>query len=209
MQQISKSQTLKAKALFVFFMKKIGVYFMINEANSPGGVITDANAAIQAGVKVIHYCEKKLKKREVLENAYILSALCKKNNVLFIVEDYPDIAALVGADGVHLTQPDFSLEHVRKIMGAEKYIGVQFHSLREAINAEESGADYMSIVPDSMTRQTLDKLKRMKELLTLPIIAMGSFSVDQVKELWLAGADGIAIIPGADVSAAKRVINIL
>jgi thiamine monophosphate synthase len=67
----------------------------------------------------------------------------------------------------------------------------------------------MSIVPDSMTRQTLDKLKRMKELLTLPIIAMGSFSVDQVKELWLAGADGIAVIPGADVSAAKRVINIL
>jgi thiamine-phosphate pyrophosphorylase len=189
-------------------MKNIGVCFVINESCSKEGIISDVNTAITAGARVIHYNEKKLRKRDVLENAYILSALCKKNDVLFIVEDYPDIAALVGADGVHLTQPDFSIEHVRRILGNEKYIGVQFHSLREAIDAEEKGADYISIGSHTeiFTKQAMDKLKKMKELLTMPIIAVGEFSLDQVKELWIAGVDGVAVMPGTDVQATTKML---
>lgn len=182
-------------------MKHIGVYFMINESCAQSGIISDVNAAIQAGAKVIHYSEKKLRKREVLENAYILSALCKKNKVLFVVEDYPDIAALVGADGVYLTEMDFSIEHVRRIIGDERYIGVQFHSLKEAIDAEEKGVDYIALGSQTeiLTRNTVEKLRRMKELLTLPIIAMGNFSKEQVRDLWLAGVDGVTVLPGNDV----------
>ena len=185
--------------LFNFFMKNIGLYFIINESCSQEGIITDVNNAIRAGVNVIQYSEKKLRKREVLENAYILSALCKKNNVLFIIEDYPDIAALVGADGVHLTQPDFSIEHVRKIIGDEKYIGVQFLSLREAVHAEEKGVDYISIgswlSPKGVTKATMTTVKKMKELLTVPIIALGYFSLEQIQELFAAGLDGVALMP--------------
>lgn len=189
-------------------MKNVGVCFIINEACSIGGIISDVNTAIKLGAKVIHYNEKKLRKRDVLENAYILSALCKQNNILFIVEDYPDIAALVGADGVHLTQPDFSIEHARRIVGNEKYIGVQFHSLREAIEAEEKGADYISIGSHTevLTKQVIDRLKKMKELLTMPVIAVGEFSLEQVKELWVAGVDGVAVMPGTDVQATKRML---
>ncbi len=180
-------------------MKAVGLYFVVNEAHSKDGIITDVNNAIRAGVRVVHYSEKKLRKRQIVEYAYILSALCRKNNVLFIVEDYPDIAALVDAKGVHLTQRDFSIEHVRKMIGTEKYIGVEFTSLREAVVAEDKGADYISIGSKSgeqqTTKATIITLKKMKEFLTIPIIAMGTFTLDQAQEFFKAGADGVALLP--------------
>ncbi len=177
-------------------MKNIGLYFIISEAHSEQGIITDVNNAIKEGAKVIHYSDKKSRKRQVLENAYILAALCKKNNVLFIVEDYPDIAALVGADGVHLTQPDFSVTHVRKIIGDEKYIGIQFATLRDAVSAEEQGADYICLgAPEASARATLLTMKKMKELLTMPVIALGTFTLKQIEEFMRAGVDGIAMAP--------------
>ena len=181
-------------------MKNVGVYFILNEMHSKNGIITDANNAIKAGVKVIHYSEKKLRKREVLENAYILSALCKKNNVLFIIEDYPDIAVLVSADGVHLTEHDFSIEHVRKIIGDEKIVGVNFTSLRDAVYAEENGADYIGIdtrgVEQKLSlKNTVTTLKKMKDLLTVPVTALGTFTVDQAQNLLISGMDGVGMIP--------------
>lgn len=178
------------------FMKNVGLYFIISEAHAKNGSITDANSAIKAGAKVIHYSDKKSRKRQVLENAYVLAAICKKNNVLFIVEDYPDIAALVGADGVYLTQSDFSMEHVRRVVGEEKYIGVQFATLREAVYAEEHGANYICLGnPETSCRATLSTMKKMKELLTMPIITLGTFTVAQVEDFLRAGADGIAMAP--------------
>lgn len=171
---------------------------MINESNSQDGIITDVNNAIAAGVKVIHYSEKKLRKSQIVENAYVLAALCKKNNVLFIIEDYPDIAALVGADGVHLTQQDFSIEHVRSMLGPEKYIGMQFTCLRDAVHAEENGVDYLCIGASLYgekisTKAMLNTIKKMKELLTIPIIAMGEFSLDDVSALLGIGVGGVAL----------------
>ncbi len=181
-----------------FFMKNIGAYFILNEMHSKNGIITDANNAIGAGIRVIHYSEKKLRKREVLENAYILSALCKKNNVLFIIEDYPDIATLVSADGVHLTQ-DFCIEHVRKIIGPEKIIGVNFTSLREAVYAEEKGADYIGVdtrvAPQLTIKGTVGSMKKMRDLLTVPIVALGAFTLEQTQELLVAGIDGVGMMP--------------
>src|SRR3989338_10717154 len=181
-----------------FSMKNIGAYFILNEMHSKNGIITDANNAISAGIRVIHYSEKKLRKREVLENAYILSALCKKNNVLFIIEDYPDIAALVSADGVHLTQ-EFNIDHVRKIIGPEKLIGVNFTSLREAVYAEEKGADYIGvdtrIAPQLTIKGTVGSMKKMRDLLTVPIVALGAFTLEQTQELLVAGIDGVGMMP--------------
>ena len=179
-------------------MKNIGAYFILNEMHSKNGIITDANNAISAGIRVIHYSEKKLRKREVLENAYILSALCKKNNVLFIIEDYPDIATLVSADGVHLTQ-EFNIEHVRKIIGPEKIIGVNFTSLREAVYAEEKGADYIGVdtrvAPQLTVKGAVGSMKKMRDLLTVPIVALGAFTLEQTQELLVAGIDGVGMMP--------------
>ena len=179
-------------------MKNIGAYFILNEMHSKNGIITDANNAISAGIRVIHYSEKKLRKREVLENAYILSALCKKNNVLFIIEDYPDIATLVSADGVHLTQ-EFNIEHVRKIIGPEKLIGVNFTSLREAVYAEEKGADYIGVdtrvAPQLTVKGAVGSMKKMRDLLTVPIVALGVFTLEQTQELLVAGIDGVGMMP--------------
>jgi len=180
-------------------MKNVGLYFMINDSSTKQGVIADVNAAIRAGCRVIHYNEKKLRKREIVENAYILAALCRRNNVFFIIEDYPDIAAIVGADGVHLTQSDFSIAHARRVIGDEKYIGVQYSSLRQALQAEEEGANYVSIVPENENGKTIkgvvEVIKKIKERLTLPVIAVGVYNLEQMHSLFTMGADGIGVCP--------------
>lgn len=179
-------------------MRNVGLYFIINDSCTKQGVIADVNAAIRAGYRVIHYSEKKLRKREIVENAYIIAALCKRNNVFFIIEDHADVAALVGADGVHLSQPDFSIAHVRRIIGDEKYIGVQYASLRQTLLAEEEGANYVSIAPESEERTmkaVITIAKKIKERLTLPIIAVGRYTPEQMLSLFTVGIDGIGVSP--------------
>ncbi len=179
-------------------MKNLAFHFIINERYSQEGIITDVNTAISAGVKVIQYYDKRLQKKHIVENAFILAALCKKNNVLFLVQDAPDIAALVGADGVHLTQPDFSIDHARRMLGDEKIIGVDFHSFRQAIDAEEKGATYMLLKINPTESKTGDKvlltqLKDIKERITLPIITEVTDTASSVRQLLSEGADGVAV----------------
>lgn len=176
-------------------MDKIGLYFIINESYSQDGIITDVNNAIHAGVRIIQYNERKLRKRQVVENAYILSALCKKNRVLFIVNDYPDVAALVEADGVHLSEPGFSISHVRRMLGDDKLIGMTAHTLREAVHAEEAGVDYITYrVADTAAKKARNTIGKMKELITIPVIAVGDFSFNTINDLARAGVDGIAMM---------------
>ncbi len=191
------SINIKSPSHFLFPMKNISFHFIINELYSQEGIITDANTAISAGIKVIQYNDKRLQKKHVVENAFILAALCKKNNVLFFMQDAPDIAALVGADGVHLTQPDFSIDHAKRMLGDEKIIGVDFHSFRQAIDAEEKGAAYILIKInqiDSKTEQIiLTQVKDLKERITLPIIIEEVSTSPTVRSILHGGADGIAV----------------
>lgn len=182
-------------------MKNLSFHFIINERYSQEGIITDANTAISAGIKVIQYNDKRLQKKHVVENAFILAALCKKNNVLFFMQDAPDIAALVGADGVHLTQSDFSIDHAKRMLGEEKIIGVDFHSFRQAIAAEEKGAAYILVKinqGESRTERTLlTQVKELKERITLPIIIEEITTSSSIQSFVHGGADGIAVFSQA------------
>jgi len=176
-------------------MENLSLHFIINEMNSKDGIITDVNNAINAGIKVVHYNDKKLRKRQIVENAYILSALCRKNNVLFFMQDYPDVAALVGADGVHLTQNDFCVKHVRRMLGDDKVIGVNFTSLRQAVNSEEEGVNYIAItVENQKISMIIPRFRKLREIITIPIIAMGELSFPNIKELFEHGLDGVAML---------------
>ncbi len=180
-------------------MKSLSLHFIINNMHAPNGLITDVNTAINAGVHVVHYSDKKLRKRQIVENAYILSALCKKNDVLFIMQDYPDIAGLVGADGVHLTDRSFSIDHVRRILGPDKIIGADFTSLKDAVEAEDSGVDYVCFNIGDFNNKTtiksiLTKIQKLKEIMTIPIIARGNLSIEGIQELMNKGIDGVALL---------------
>src|SRR5206468_6231988 len=103
--------------------------------------------AAAAGADMIQLREKKLSDRELLERARNVRRWTRKAGVLFIVNDRPDIARLVEADGVHLGQDDMPVREARRLLGLEAIIGVSTHSVEQVREAVLDGATYLGVGP--------------------------------------------------------------
>ena len=141
--------------------------------------------------------------------------MVKRSGGLFIVNDHADIAKAVDADGVHLGQDDLPLEYGRKILGRDKLIGISTHSVEQAREAEAAGADYIGFGPLFPTKtkeagphQGVEKLRLLRNAVSLPVLAIGGIRPDTLAEVMQAGADGIAVISAVlsapDPGAAAR-----
>jgi thiamine-phosphate pyrophosphorylase len=125
----------------------------------------------------------------------------RRSGAAFIVNDHPDIAMAVEADGVHLGQDDLPVEVARKLMGGSRIIGVSTHSVEQARAAQSAGADYIGFGPifttrtkDAGPRQGIEGLRQVRKAVTLPVIAIGGINSGNLDEVLKAGADGVAVI---------------
>src|SRR3989344_4102511 len=128
-------------------LKYFGLYFITDSRLTKKTVIEDVKSAIKGGVKIIQYREKEASKGQMLAEAKEIKKLCQNNNVIFIVNDWIDIALESDADGVHLGQDDSDCENTRKILGKNKIIGLTVHNVKESAEAERLGADYIGLGP--------------------------------------------------------------
>lgn len=126
-----------------------------------------------------------------------------------IINDHADIAAAVGADGVHLGQDDLPLGDARLLLGPERIIGISTHSPEQAMAAQAGGADYIGFGPvfptstkDAGLALGTDALRTVCSMVTLPVLAIGGITVDTAGRAVLAGAAGVAVISG--ILAAKN-----
>ncbi len=182
-------------------LEKIGLYFITDSSLTKNSVIEDCRIAIDAGVQVIQYREKKLKKEQMLEEALEISRMCRNAGVVFIVNDDIEIAHRVNADGVHLGQEDMPIEKARSLLG-NKIIGITVHNLSEAIEAEKKGADYLGASPIFHTDTKKDAgkpigckaLAEIKSNVKIPVIAIGGIKMDNLEEVIRAGVDGVCMI---------------
>lgn len=185
-------------------MKKLkreikGYYFITDEKLSKKGNLSDAKEAVKAGVKAVQYRRKEGETKKLLEEALELKKFC--SNIAFIIDDRVDIALAAEADGVHLGQTDMPLKTARKLLG-NKIIGVTVHNVKEAIEAEKDGADYLGISPifETTTKEDAGKavgiklIKEIKKVSSLPLIAIGGITLENAKEVVEAGADGLCAI---------------
>lgn len=193
--------------------------------------ITDRNAcnlpyedmvlmALKAGVRWVQYRDKERPRRAVYEESVKLMSITKDFNATFIINDYPDIALAVNADGVHLGQEDFSLKEARKMMGEYKIIGISTHTLDQAMNAEKDGADYIGFGPvfhtftkDAGFPKGIDMLNEIKKQIHIPVVAIGGINLGNIISVLQAGADAVAVasaILSGDVSEnAKKFIDVI
>ena len=170
---------------------------------------------ISGGATVIQLREKNLSPPSFLGAALRIRKLIL-SPILFIVNDRIDIAMACRADGVHLGQEDFPVPSARRVMGEEMIIGVSTHSLEEARRAEREGADYVAIGPVFPTSTKLDShppvgvgiIPEIKKELSIPVVAIGGITPENVEEVLKMGADGIAVISAIfgheDVNVATR-----
>jgi thiamine-phosphate pyrophosphorylase len=177
-----------------------GYYFITDADISRAGNISDVRNAIAAGVKVVQYRAKDKSTDKIYKEALVLRKLCK--NVIFIVNDRLDIALSVKADGVHLGSSDSPYVIARQLLGKKKIVGLTVHDLKEAISAQNQGADYLGVSPIFATKTKLDVgdpagtqlIKKIKRNVSIPIIAIGGINFDNALEVVQAGADGLCAI---------------
>ena len=167
-----------------------------------------AEAVLAGGATIIQFRDKEMKDFEAEEICFKIHQLVKAEEIAFIVDDRVVVAKKVHADGVHLGQEDMSIKLARKIMDKNQVIGISVETVEQAIKAVEEGADYLGVGPIYPTTTKFDagkalgveRLKEIKEVVNIPIVAIGGINEDNLEEVLRAGADGVAVI-SAVVSA--------
>jgi thiamine-phosphate pyrophosphorylase len=157
--------------------------------------------SLDGGVTFIQLREKTLDEETFLLEAKEIKSLCEAYHVPFVINDNVDIAKKINADGVHVGQDDMNVEDVRRILGEEKIIGVSASSVEEALCAEKGGADYLGVgavfptsSKDDASDVSFEILKEICEAVSIPVIAIGGISKENVHKLSGTGIVGIAVI---------------
>jgi len=176
-----------------------------------------AAEAIDGGAGVIQLRDKLLSPRELLALALELKDLCRERGVLFIVNEYLDLALAADADGVHLEQTDLPVSVARKLLPLDKIIGCSVGTVGQALAAQSEGADYIavgSIYPTLSQASArvvgLDVLREVRQKVSLPLVAIGGITGENVADVIAGGADSVAVVSAVlkakDAKAAARQI---
>jgi len=182
------------------------------------GHLEVAGAALDGGADAIQLRGKEMGGREMYGLASHISSMARerRGGCLLFVNDRVDVAMAAGADGVHLGQDDLALEPARSLAGMDMIVGISATTVEQAEEAEAAGADYLGVgpvfatpsKPDAVAPMGLEGLKRIRDAVELPIVAIGGIGMDNAKQVFESGADGIAVISAvtgaADMTEAVR-----
>lgn len=157
--------------------------------------------AILGGVTMIQYREKSLKGQELLEEAVTVQKVCGRYGIPFIINDDPYLAKDINADGVHLGQGDMPINEARKLLGSDKIIGITAKTVEQALAAERDGASYLgsgamfgSSTKTDAKKMTVDELRSITGSVSIPVVAIGGITADNVSTLDKTGIAGVAVV---------------
>jgi len=179
-----------------------GLYGITAEEYSLGrSNIEVVKAMIEGGIKIIQYREKENKTfdQKLLECREIRE-ITRKNKVIFIINDYVDVANAVHADGLHLGQDDMSIKDARKLFNG--IIGISTHSPEQANKAVADGADYIGVGPifptktkkNCMAAVGLESLEYAVKNVNIPFVAIGGIKEHNIQQVINLGARTVALV---------------
>ena len=174
--------------------------------------------SLEGGATMIQLREKNLDEARFLQEAKELQSLCRTFKVPFIVNDNVDIALEMGADGIHVGQSDMEAGMVREKLGPEKILGVSAQTVEQAVLAEKRGADYLGVgavfptgSKDDAVEVDFDTLKAICEAVTIPVVAIGGITRNNVTQLSGSGICGVAVISAIyaqeDIAASTGILR--
>lgn len=171
--------------------------------------------SLDGGVTFLQLREKQLDEDHFLEEAKKLQGLCSEYNVPFIINDNVEIALAINADGVHIGQSDMEMKEAREKLGPDKIIGVSAHTKEEALLAQAQGADYLGVgavfptsSKDDAESVSYETLKAICEVVSIPVVAIGGITRENLHQLSGSGVSGISVISAiyaqSDIKEAAR-----
>jgi len=178
-----------------------GIYAITPDLIDTTNLVMLTQQVLISGVQLIQYRNKIADNALKLEQAALLSTLCYEFNTPLIINDDLDLAIKVGADGVHLGAEDIAVVEARRRLGPGKIIGAScYNKLRYAIEAENYGADYVafgsfyiSSTKPGAVSAPINLLRKAKQYLQTPVVAIGGIDSENIIELAYKGADAVAV----------------
>ena len=157
--------------------------------------------ALKGGATIVQLREKKMDEDTFVKEAIEVRALCHKYNVPLIINDNVDVALKSGADGVHVGIEDAPVAEIRKCVSADFIIGATCKTVEQAKIAEAAGADYMGVgavfpspTKTNAVRITNEQLCEIVSSVSIPAVAIGGISCDNVCEIKGSSVSGIAVV---------------
>jgi thiamine-phosphate pyrophosphorylase len=179
------------------------LYLITDRMQTAGRALSAVVAdALRGGLRAIQLREKDLTACQLFELAVELRQLTRKYGAKLLINDRIDVALAVAADGVHLGETSLPVQEARRILGNEQLIGYSAHSLDEALQAQQGGADFVTLGPVYHTPSKalygdplgVSALSEATRVLTIPVFALGGVKHTSVAEILSTGAHGVALI---------------
>ncbi|MFP5260758.1 MAG: thiamine phosphate synthase [Blastocatellia bacterium] len=170
----------------------------------------------EGGATLIQLRDKHAAPRDFYAAARDAVQVARRLGVRVIINDRVDIAAAVGADGVHLGQDDLPPEKARALLGADRIVGFSTHTLEQALAANSAPVDYVAIGPAfrTVTKERPDPvvglaaISEIRQGVSKPLVAIGGITLELARSVIEAGADSVAVISdlysAGDVAARAR-----
>lgn len=157
--------------------------------------------ALIGGVTCVQLREKNLSEEDFIQEAVEIRELCRKYNVPLIINDNLNVAIKSNADGIHVGQEDVSAAEIRKLVGDNFIIGVTAKTVEQAKKAENDGADYIGVgavfpspTKTNAIRINNEQLNEICSSVSIPAVAIGGISLDNITELSGCKMSGVAVV---------------
>ncbi|WP_460165888.1 thiamine phosphate synthase [Thermostilla marina] len=176
------------------------LYVLIDAGTSDEDLRRLVRALRNGGADIVQLREKRLDDRELFRRGRIVREELPPGGPLFIMNDRPDLAVAVEADGVHVGQEELPVREARKIVGADRLVGVSTHNIEQARQAVLDGANYIGVGPTfpSTTKRFaefpgLAFVAQVAREIRLPAFAIGGITFDNIGEVLNAGLGRVAV----------------
>lgn len=157
-------------------------------------------AAIEGGIDMVQVREKEMSDRDFFKLAARLRAICEQAGILCLINDRVDVARGVDADGVHLGEEDLPLAAAREVLGADKILGATSHTLEEALQGQNGGADYLGFgtmfptdTKRGLTIRGTEEINKLRGRIEIPVFAIGGITLENLPELLARGVHRVAV----------------
>ena len=179
-----------------------------------------AGQMIDGSIDLLQLRAKACPSAEIAKIAAVLHDSTLRRGVPLVINDHPEIARIVPAEGVHVGQDDLPIADVRKIAGPNCVVGKSTHSVDQAVRAFHEGADYIGFGPIFATPTKpdyppvgLEEIRKVHDAVNIPIFCIGGIKLDNLPEVIEAGARRVVIVSGLlqakDIAAYGRAAKAL
>ncbi len=187
---------------------------------APAALAETAEKMIAGGVDILQLRAKNFAAKDIHWLAEQIDPITRAAEIPLIINDHPEVAAEIAAQGVHVGQDDIAASPARMLAGKNSIVGKSTHSIAQALTAQEEGADYIGFGPLFATPTKpdyppigLDDIARVHELIRIPIFCIGGIKVENLERILAAGARRVVLVTGIlkapDITAYTRDVKAL